>query len=72
MTTREIKTRCERIKELDDMGDYEAAHAAEDALKADFIKYLASRKSDEKIKECRNFAKLILELSDYTKERHCA
>lgn len=72
MTTREIKIRCERIKELDDAGDYEAAHAAEDALREDFIKYLASRNSDEKIKECRNFAKLILELLDYTKRRYCA
>ncbi len=66
MTLDEVANAVRRIDEIKD--DYEAAHAAEDKLRADFIWYVAESCPEE----MSNMAREILKTDEIEFPRHCA
>lgn len=66
MTLDKVTNAVCRIEEIKD--DYEAAHAAEDKLRSDFIRYVAESGPEE----LSNMAREILKTDEIEFPRHCA
>lgn len=68
MTTVDIEKRILEIESI--MGDYERAHALEDLLYLDFIRYIS--KSTQADSNLRQKAKSVLQAQDLDFPRYCA